>query len=151
MKTFLVGILIFMMCGLSFAQDTTDEVFFGGVRYDDGPLLSMGIGTRLFNNLWSFNYVDVGMYQSANSEFAYLIGFGKFGFGPIAGPNADWQGTQSGETPMTYLVGAGGALVTYDASETWGAWGYYKYKFALQDETMYKDGNVFGLGLFKRF
>ncbi len=127
---------------------------FAGARSNDGVFaVSFGFGKPISGSLYLFQYVDAGYTGTWSSEIAYVFKpLDKLYVGPIAGPNVDWGSTaDKGASPLTYLTGAAGALVGYELLSWGGAWGYGKYKFALEEAATYRDGYAFGGGLFVWF
>lgn len=127
-------------------------IVFGGVRFieNSGTLVSFGIGSPIAgSNVYLFNYTDVGRYGSISTEAAYLFTpAARLYVGPLAGPNVDWVGQSAVADPITYLTGAAGAVVGYNFSGNWGAWGYGKYNFSFAGDTKYQAGYLVGVGLY---
>lgn len=156
----MLGIIIWAGGGdgtLVYAQEAPkNNIAFGGIRYDDGVLLSGGYGRKLgLGNLWSLSYANAGNYLDINTELAYFFqfeGFEGFHIGVLAGENADWVDTYNdNKPPITYIVSSAGVIGTYDFNDL-GIWGYGKYKFTLTPNgNNYIDGYIFGGGLSYRF
>jgi len=147
----LLAVLLLIPVNVTFAQDTeaTTNLAFGGVRYDDGVHLSVGYGKQLAGQLWTLQYTNLGFdYGSWNSEFAYFFRPNdKLYVGPLAGADADWINAAEDEPIITYVVGAAGAVLAYDFNDVVGCWGYFKYKFSLENDNQYIDGYATGIGL----
>ena len=126
----------------------------GGIKYDDGLILSCGLWKRLNGNLWNLSYLDLGNNAAnADIEFGYLLNFNfitnsdKFKIFLLAGPNADWQNISPDDSMNTiaYLVGAGGGIFMYDFNGHFNIWGSAKYKFSLETNS-FVNSYRFGLG-----
>jgi hypothetical protein len=151
MKKLLLILLLAVLPVAASAQDGT--TMFTGFRMDDGLLLSVGASFDLGKGFYLLEYTDVGHYASLNTEFTYLTGvpfISKLRIGPIAGPDSDWFGENNDNlAAVQYWSGASGVLVVYDFTEGFGAWGFGKYKFALdKDANFYPEGSVFGAGVY---
>ena len=144
-------ILLIVFTNVSYGQD---KAFFGGMRYDDGFLLSYGTAVPLNDNLWTFEYFTWGdPYGDLNVELAYIVPVYKgLNLGVLAGPNVDWyDDAGDGINPVAYLIGASGGVATWDFGDL-GLWGYYKYKFTFDpDGNQYQDGYAAGGGLYVWF
>jgi len=151
-----LGLICFLSVASVVAQESNPNVVFGGFRYDQGIIVSGGYATNVNDGLWSFNYIDFGNAQVANIELGYLWDMSfiakKLYLGVIAGPNTDWVGAAENDdaSAITYLLGAAGGVACYNISDSWGLWGYTKYRFALE-ENAYKNMYLGGGGLFYRF
>ncbi len=139
----LLGIFIWGHPGDNEAQTR----IFGGLNYDEEVAVAVGFGTPLFQSalgdVWEFSYVNFGLetYKSLTSEFGLIrtsIDKSYYG-GLLLGGNGEWLG---GENPTTYLVGATGLIGGYQRF-----YGYVKYKFALENGTLYPDGLTGGVGV----
>ena len=153
-----VAFMLLLPINPASAQDAS-SVGFAGFRYDDGPLLSIGVANRLSGDIWLFNYTDLGHYGSLSTEISYFLTSAwndtpnAMGFGLIAGPDVDWLNTNpDDEIPtISYLVGAGGFIGYFNFTDEVGIWGYGKYKFTFENDNLYQDGMAFGVGLHKYF
>jgi len=136
---------------VSWSQDGGTTLF-TGFRYDDGLLLSVGSAQELGLGLYVFEYCDVGVYGSLSTELAYLCkvpSVSGLKLGVLAGPNSDWIGEQGDDqSPINYIVGSGGVIGAYSFTDKFGAWAFYKYKFALDNNDFYQNGYIFGAGVF---
>ncbi len=143
MKKLLTIMVLLLLIGSAHAQTRV----FGGVNYDDEVALAAGIGTPLFQSafgeVWEFSYVNFGLeeYKSLTSEFGLIRTSADKSYygGVLLGGNGEWIG---GENPTTYLVGASGFIGGYGKF-----YGYAKYKFALENGTLYPDGLAGGFGV----
>lgn len=144
---------IIMPVSITFAQEQeqSNSIVFGGMNYDEVPVIVTGIGVNLpGTKIWTFNYINVGEYGSFNSELGLLFGNDKLYFGPIAGPNVEWIEPSSEIEMINYFTGAGGLIAGFKFSENFGIWSYAKYKFDFkkEDNSMYVDGVAYGIGLY---
>lgn len=147
MKRILLAVLILGTIVLNSGTTQAQTRMFGGVNYDDEMALSGGIATPMFQSpigeVWEFAYVNFGLehYKSLTSEFALIRSSADKSYygGVLLGGNGEWVG---GENPVAYLVGASGFI---------GGWkkfyAYAKYKFALENGTLYPDGLAGGFGV----
>ena len=159
MKKLLLLLLALTVIPVSaiWSQDGGTTVF-GGLRYDDKVFGSLGSAQTLSPNVWIFEYVDVslradsGVHISAAVDFAYLVdcpGLSALKVGILAGPDADWIGEVNDDRPLvSYLVGSGGWMASLRISEKIGAWGALKYKFKFDNNQLYRNGYIFGAGVF---
>ena len=145
MKKLLVTLAVLMLLPVTFSY-AQSHVGFAGVRHDDGTLFSIGVGSKLTDNIMILNYSDVGYYGSLAAEVAIFKKFGKFYGGLIAGPDIDWT---TGDTPnmTSYLVGASGGILCYELSDKYGLGVFGKYKFTFEGDNLYQNGTVFGGGV----
>lgn len=144
-------LLILLVCVLSVsvqAQEKSKTVVFGGINYDETVVLSAGVAIPLMGDLYEFTYTNIGEYGSLSAEIGYMFDFGSFYLAPLAGPTIDWMEPEEEMPMLAYIVGSSGLVFCKDFSDTFGLWGYGKYKFKFVDETMYQEGYVFGVGLF---
>ena len=132
-------------------SDRPSAVFIGARRVEGEAVGSFGFGRRLGGKVWLFSVNDFGAYASAGVEVAYLWRVVALNFGLIAGPNVDTVPVASEADPISYLVGAGGALLTYHLEKPAGVWAYYKRKISLGDQTEYDVSHNFGGGFYLLF
>lgn len=134
------------------AQTQTDmkSVVFLGGAYDSPDrafIGSVGGGTKLTGGLWTLGHAKFGDNGALEGEVAYFVSpYKGLSIGLIAGPGADWIAQQAGMTPISYLTGAGGALLGYN----WTKLGIYaggKYKVTYKDNTAYPAGWRVGVWL----
>ena len=145
MKKILLTMALLLMIGAGSGEAQTR--MFGGLNYDDEIALAGGIATPIFQSpigeVWEFAYVNFGLenYKSLTSEFAVIRSSADKSYygGVLLGGNGEWVG---GENPVAYLVGASGFIGGYGKF-----YGYAKYKFALENGTLYPDGLAGGFGV----
>lgn len=142
MKNKLLIAVLLTLCilpiGIS-AHESGGNHLFAGLRFDDGVKISVGVDKIVSGNIHALAYTNVGDYSSVSTELAAIFSFsGGFYGGVLAGPNVDF-GNVATESPLTYITGASGFLIGVDASR-WGAVGYTKYKFKVDDASTYIDG-----------
>ena len=147
LRVILLTFLFFMVpLNVTWGQDLA---VFGGARFDDGFHVSFGICKQITSGLWGLSYVNAGEpYVDLNTEVAYLFRpFEKLSIGPLIGGDVEWQNEPGdGIDPVTYILGATGALGTYDIGRG-GFWAYYKYRFTTEpNANLYEDGYAVGGG-----
>jgi hypothetical protein len=168
MKYFTTIVLAFaLLFGMAQAQTIEvekNQAVFGGAKYLNDAAgkktLSFSGGYAFkIGPLWSYNTVEIGAerYGAVSTEIGFPIsimatpsGFTLSGV-LLAGPNADWVGVSDSLGYINYLVGAAGGLLNGEWPNGVGISLGGKYKFRFEEETLYQDGFVFGLNLFKRF
>ena len=134
-----------------FANASYQRVGFSGYRFgsDGEKEVSSGVGVPISGGLYSFAYADAGSYGSLNSEIAYLFNpVKRVHVGFVAGPNVNWLNTPMGDELTSYLSGAAGGVLAFSVNAKFGFWAYGKYKFALENDTQYSNGNLFGVGVY---
>lgn len=140
-----------------------------GFAYDDHVSnFAIGGALNVFGDLWNFSGLLYNAEeQTASIEFAYLFDLnsitGLFGFlgeplfkvptvlqklrfGPVAGPNARWEANPEAN-PTMRILGAAGAVAHYPLGKQLGVWTFWKYKFALDEESSFLDRNTFAAGI----
>ena len=149
----LVALIVAMPGGLAFTQDEAESpayMLLGG-KYDneDGATITLGFMKDLGGGFHLLGYGDMGDQNSANVEGAYLVNFGSLKFGPLLGPNSDWEpvATATGENDqINYFVGAAGLTATFAVAENMAIYGVFKRKIPLE-KSNYDGLNLFGFGL----
>lgn len=149
MKTFAI-LLTLLLAGSAMAQEAEApgaHLFIGG-EYDntDGWGSTFGAAKKISGDLWTIGRAKVGMEAAAlEANLVYFVKAQNWRLGLVGGPAVDWVG---GESPVTYFVGASGFIGGYISDRTgFGVMAGAKYKFALKDDTFYRDGWQGGLWL----
>ena len=166
-KILLIAVLIsiFSMTAFAQANPNKNNVLYGGGKYSfdaanvKSLVIAGGYGYRVIGNLWSFNTVEVGaaQYGSGNVDIAYFAPLHTFPKGTrlfgalMMGPSADWVAHNPGDNYLAYLAGAAGVMGYVEFTNGFGIFALGKYKFAWTNDTFYKNGATFGIGLAKRF
>ncbi|MEA1998220.1 MAG: hypothetical protein U9N61_02690 [Euryarchaeota archaeon] len=139
-KVLLVLLLTALPLQASFAVDW----LYGGVRYTDQVHISGGAAENITGGLWSFNTMNAGSQSGWDSDMAYLLEYGDFFGGIMAGTGVVWQGD---EHPVTYIPTMAGAMGGYYFTESLGLWGYTKYKDGFDTDNHFLYGWDYGIGL----
>lgn len=130
---------------------TTGVLPMFAVRYDDGYLASIAVAKLIWQdaNIWTIPYIDVGHYGSLGGEVAKIWNLSdRFSIGLTPAIGVDWIETEPADTdPLSYLTGAGGALITWRVSEKAYLAGFVKYKFDFAGSEIYQDGVQGGLAV----
>ena len=136
------------------APDTTQNsnAFFYGARNAEGVTTGvLGVGKNLIGHLWAFSINNYGTRITIAAELAFLFTAGPFAFGPIAGPNFDSVPVETELDPVTYILGAVGAIGSVRISEKSGLWVYYKEIYSDETQDEYKIDHSFGGGFYILF
>jgi hypothetical protein len=142
-----------MAQGQALPENDSQNLIFGGVRFNDGELsVTYGFGTPLGGPVILIESVDAGKTGNwANTFMAAFPVWKSLSIGVLGGPEVDW-GTRAedDDSPLAYLVGAVGGMVSYEFGPL-GICAVGKYRDDLKSSTAYEDGSEFGLALYTWF
>jgi len=132
-------------------DEGAQNLVFGGVRFNDGQIsASFGYGKSV-GRVIVVQSVDAGETGNWSSNVMATFPVWKsLSVGVLGGPEVDW-GTRAedDDSPIAYLVGAVGGLVSYDLGPV-GVSIVGKYRDDMKT-TFYEDGAEFGLVLYGWF
>lgn len=129
---------------------SAEGMMFGGVRLQgDALAVTYGIGTPITSRIMLVESVDAGQTGNWASDIMATWHVWKgFHVGVLGGPEVEWgNGEDTDESPLTYLVGAAGGIISYD----FGILGLSvagKYRDDFKSTTSYVDRTEFGLLIF---
>lgn len=126
------------------------SVAFGGFGYQQGINLSGGIATNIFNDVWTFKYVTVGISGTASLSVDvgvfYHFPDSKWSIGAIGGLGNDWLNKANDNiSPISYMTSASGGMLNFSFSEAWGVTAHGEYNAALGSGNEFPDNYNFGL------
>ncbi len=149
MKLFTATLIVLLLCAVS--PKAQESVAFGGGYYDNSAGFGMlyGVSTYVGEGIWFIPRFSVGGTASFEPDLGYFVNHKNWRLGLIAAPNVEWVG---GEDFVTYITGASGIVGGYlDGEDGFGLLGSAKYKFAWDEDNLYKDGWEVGVYLAKGF
>lgn len=132
--------------------EKTSALMVGPLFSEGGVAFKVGLAEHVAGPIWVAGFGEFGETVEAEGEMIALFEIMNGVYvGPVAAIGVDWSsepGTD-GLSAASYLFGATGLASTLAATESLGAWGFYKYQFSGED-TFYINKWTAGVGIYLR-